>query len=98
MVHADVKPSNFLLVEGRLKMIDFGLAIDIAPGKSSTVRNFVGGTKEYLSPETLSCFVIEEGALKDPKPPGQQEVSRVVFLNLSGFTAHLFIFLWYIHL
>jgi serine/threonine protein kinase len=69
-----VKPANFMLIEGRLKMIDFGLAVDILEGKSSTVRNFVGGTKEYLSPETLSCFVIEDGALKDPKPPGQQQV------------------------
>jgi serine/threonine-protein kinase TTK/MPS1 len=73
VVHADVKPANFLLVKGRLKMIDFGLAIDIPKGERSTVRNFVGGTKEYLSPETLSCFVIEEGVIKDPKPSGQQQ-------------------------
>lgn len=75
IVHADVKPSNFLLVEGGLKMIDFGLAINVPKGKCSTVRNFVGGTKEYLSPETLSCFVIEDGALKNPTPSGQQSVS-----------------------
>ncbi len=28
-------------------------------------RNFVGGTKDFLSPETLSCYVVEEGAIKE---------------------------------
>jgi len=34
-------------------------------GETWVKRNFVGGTKDFLSPETLSCYVVEEGALKE---------------------------------
>ena len=27
------------------------------------LRNYIAGTKDYLSPETLSCYVIEEGVI-----------------------------------
>jgi serine/threonine protein kinase len=48
-----------------LKLIDFGLAIEMPRGKKSVRRNFVGGTKDFLSPETLSCYVVEEGSLRE---------------------------------
>ena len=33
IIHADIKPGNFLLVAGQLKLIDFGFAMEIIPGK-----------------------------------------------------------------
>ena len=37
----------------------------IVSGETEIKRAFVGGTKDFLSPETLSCYVIEEGAIKE---------------------------------
>ena len=63
IVHADVKPANFLMVQGQLKLIDFGFAGQAKPGEDFVTRNFVGGTKDYMSPESLSHYVIEEGSI-----------------------------------
>ena len=63
IVHADLKPGNFLLVQGNLKVIDFGMAIEITPGSDYVLRQFIGGTKEYMSPETMAGYIIEEGAI-----------------------------------
>lgn len=63
IIHADLKPGNFLLVTGQLKVIDFGLAIDLQPGSDFAVRQFIGGTKEYMSPETLAGYIIEHGEI-----------------------------------
>ena len=60
---------------GKLKLIDFGLAVEIPSGETSVRRNFVGGTKDYLSPETLSCYVVEEGSLRERQPAQVQMVS-----------------------
>ena len=32
IVHSDLKPANFLVVEGQLKLIDFGIAKAIQSG------------------------------------------------------------------
>ena len=62
-VHADIKPQNFILVQGLLKLIDFGFAARVPEGEDSLERDFVGGTKEYFSPEAMSHYVITEGKI-----------------------------------
>ena len=63
LVHADIKPQNFILVQGQLKLIDFGFAAKVPEGEDSLERDFVGGTKEYFSPEAMSHYVITEGKI-----------------------------------
>ena len=42
IIHADIKPQNFVLVKGQLKLIDFGFALQIEPGKNSVERSLPG--------------------------------------------------------
>ena len=63
VIHSDIKPANFMLVNGVIKIIDFGFARKLAPEEKYANRNYIAGTKDYLSPETLSCYVIEEGVI-----------------------------------
>ncbi|KAJ8734340.1 hypothetical protein PYW07_014891 [Mythimna separata] len=53
VIHADLKPANFLLVCGRLKLIDFGIASAISSDATSVVRSQATGTYSYISPEAL---------------------------------------------
>lgn len=55
VIHADLKPANFLLVCGRLKLIDFGIASAISGDATSVVRSQAAGTYSYISPEALSA-------------------------------------------
>ena len=41
IIHLDIKPENFLLVEGVLKIIDFGLAKKIPRHRSYLGRAFL---------------------------------------------------------
>lgn len=50
IVHRDLKPSNVFLVEGAVKLIDFGLAVDLAAGQPSAAE-LPAGTVSYLAPE-----------------------------------------------
>src|SRR5262249_5301053 len=57
IVHRDVKPSNLMLTpEGTVKVLDLGLARQVAPGgrgteSSLTPSGAVLGTFDYLAPE-----------------------------------------------
>lgn len=53
IVHADLKPSNFLVVEGRLKLIDFGIAKAIQNDTTNIHRDSQVGTVNYMSPEAI---------------------------------------------
>ncbi|KAH7026478.1 kinase-like domain-containing protein [Microdochium trichocladiopsis] len=54
IVHSDLKPANFVLVQGRLKLIDFGIANAIQTEETVNVhRETQVGTPSYMSPESL---------------------------------------------
>ncbi|KAI0876825.1 kinase-like domain-containing protein [Hypoxylon argillaceum] len=54
IVHSDLKPANFVLVQGRLKLIDFGISNAIQTEETVNVhREAQVGTPNYMSPESL---------------------------------------------
>ncbi|XP_022993812.1 probable serine/threonine-protein kinase mps1 isoform X1 [Cucurbita maxima] len=55
IVHSDLKPANFLLVKGSLKLIDFGIAKAIMSDTTHIQRDSQVGTLSYMSPEAFMC-------------------------------------------
>lgn len=53
IVHSDLKPANFLLLQGKLKLIDFGISNAIADDTVNVHREQNVGTPNYMSPEAL---------------------------------------------
>lgn len=52
IIHQDLKPANFIVVKGRLKLIDFGISDDIGDA-TSVFRDCAIGTFNYMSPEII---------------------------------------------
>ncbi|KAJ6681704.1 DUAL SPECIFICITY PROTEIN KINASE TTK [Salix koriyanagi] len=55
IVHSDLKPANFLLVKGSLKLIDFGIAKALMSDTTNIQRDSQVGTLSYMSPEAFMC-------------------------------------------
>ncbi|KAJ1651084.1 Dual-specificity kinase, spindle pole body (SPB) duplication and spindle checkpoint function, partial [Coemansia sp. RSA 25] len=62
VVHADLKPANYLLVRGSLKLIDFGIAKSIGNDTTNIHRENQVGTVNYMSPEAIKETNTEAGA------------------------------------
>src|SRR4051812_22009691 len=63
LIHRDVKPSNLVrLVDGRVKVTDFGLAKPVDPGTEPalTAMGVVVGTPDYIAPEQARGETIDE--------------------------------------
>jgi serine/threonine protein kinase len=54
VVHSDLKPANFLLVKGCLKLIDFGIANVIQDDTINIHRDHQVGTPNFMAPEALT--------------------------------------------
>ncbi len=54
VIHADLKPENFVLIDGKVKLIDFGISNAILKNQTSIYRENSIGTIDYMSPETLT--------------------------------------------
>mmetsp|Transcript_28172 Transcript_28172/g.57144 ORF Transcript_28172/g.57144 Transcript_28172/m.57144 type:complete len:571 (+) Transcript_28172:2017-3729(+) len=53
IVHGDLKPANFLIIEGSLKIIDFGIAKPIQNDTTNITRSSQIGTLNYMPPESV---------------------------------------------
>ncbi len=67
VIHSDLKPANFLVVNDEIKLIDFNISNDTHDRTSITIQTECG-TIEYMAPETF---------LKD-----NDEKSKVYYLIL----------------
>ncbi|DBA00194.1 TPA: hypothetical protein N0F65_007819, partial [Lagenidium giganteum] len=53
IIHGDLKPANFLFVNGALKLIDFGIAKAISNDTTNIERDSQVGTVNFMSPEAI---------------------------------------------
>ncbi len=62
-VHCDLKPGNFAMFQGRIKVIDFGIAVSVAKPEPQT-----RGTLNYLPPE-LCLSLLKRHPYEPTQPP-----------------------------
>ncbi|TPX33476.1 hypothetical protein SmJEL517_g03637 [Synchytrium microbalum] len=65
IIHSDLKPANFLMVQGGLKLIDFGIAKHIPNDTTNIHRDHQTGTLNYMSPEAIT-YVDSGPGVKKP--------------------------------
>lgn len=61
VVHCDLKPANLVLFKGRLKLIDFGIAVESPPDAPAQFSENVVGTVNYMPPEALRNVIEPQG-------------------------------------
>ncbi|OWY94617.1 TTK protein kinase, partial [Phytophthora megakarya] len=73
IIHGDLKPANFLFVNGTLKLIDFGIAKTISNDTTNIERDSQIGTVNFMSPEAIQGNTSPNGQ-RDPE--GKMKVGR----------------------
>ncbi|CAG8446481.1 4557_t:CDS:10 [Funneliformis caledonium] len=92
IVHTDLKPANFIIINGTLKLIDFGIAKAIPNGTTNIHREHHVGTINYMSPEALNdTSDLETGkngkkCLKQGRPSDVWSLGCILYQMVYGHT------------
>ncbi|GBF89221.1 serine threonine kinase family [Raphidocelis subcapitata] len=89
IVHSDLKPANYLLVEGQLKLIDFGIAKAIGGDTTSIARESQVGTLNYMSPEAIlggSNNILGAEPMKVGRPSDIWSLGCILYQMVFGRT------------
>ncbi|XP_041845163.1 dual specificity protein kinase Ttk [Melanotaenia boesemani] len=69
IVHSDLKPANFVIVNASLKLIDFGIANRIQPDVTSIMKESQVGTLNYMPPEAIKDTSSQSGKARSKISP-----------------------------
>ncbi|KAK2844184.1 hypothetical protein Q5P01_010843 [Channa striata] len=69
IVHSDLKPANFVIVNASLKLIDFGIANRIQPDVTSIMKDSQVGTLNYMPPEAIKDTSSQQGKARSKISP-----------------------------
>lgn len=69
IVHSDLKPANFVIVNASLKLIDFGIANKIQPDVTSIMKDSQVGTLNYMPPEAIKDTSCQSGKARSKISP-----------------------------
>jgi len=58
VVHIDLKPENFVLINGKVKLVDFDTSNIILENQTNIYKEFTSGTVEFLPPEALTLVTV----------------------------------------
>ena len=85
VIHGDLKPANFLLVAGELKLIDFGIAKTMSGNLDNTKidRENTVGTVNYMSPEAIFG---DESGLKQGRASDVWSLGCILYQMVHGTT------------
>ena len=83
IIHCDLKPENILICnrQGLLKVIDFGCAIDMNDGSTSSID--FDGTSDYLSPEVLKGNEPIDDTVQQESNNQQSSISKLPKFQLE---------------
>ncbi len=84
IVHSDLKPANFILVSGHLKLSDFGIAKKIENDTTHIERENGIGTLSYMAPEAIVVNKTTQMTYKQGRPSDIWSLGCILYQMIYG--------------
>eukprot|EP00834_Sanchytrium_tribonematis_P001712 NODE_44_length_33449_cov_1.575742.p12 type:complete len:337 gc:universal NODE_44_length_33449_cov_1.575742:18706-17696(-) len=84
IVHSDLKPANFILVSGHLKLSDFGIARKIGNDTTHIEREDGVGTLNFMSPEAILVNSKTKSTYKQGRPSDVWSLGCILYKMIYG--------------